>query len=268
MPNSTRFAARRRGLLGLAHLDKFAGGPRSAMQDFLLFLSKKDVFYHEHDFMATAIDTTFWTTNALTGATAFATPGTQALGGTVQGATGTNGTESNRNVNMYGNRIFTGDAYCGMEVRLKVGAAASNIEWGVGFLDTITTITTPVVLCPNTDTPSFATGVGDAAVVYMDTGQTLTTAALNTLGSTPYAAANTPIGTFAPTAATYFTVRIQLDGDTVYCAVEDANGSYTEVTKVNGIEGGTLVRPIIDVSGPTATTKTWDIDRWALWGMR
>ena len=270
MSNSVRFAARRRNVLGIKHLDAFAGGPRSAMQDFLIFLARKDVIYHEHDFLANALDTTYWTTNTGTGGTAMASPGTKGLGGTIAGATGTDGTAGNRVVNMYGDLVWKGDNYCGMEVRLQVGAAATNIEWGLGFIDTHSTLTTPVVLVGDIDDASgLATSMADAALMYQDTAQTLTTTALVTVGSTPYTAASTTVTpVFAPTAAVYFTVRLQLDGDNAYLAVEDANGSYCETSKVGAIEGGTLVRPFFMISGPTNTTKTWTIDRFALWQMR
>lgn len=264
-----RFAGRRRGLLGKDHLNKFAGGPRSAMNDFLIFLARRDVYYMEHEFDANAIDTTFWTTNAGTGATAFAAPATKGLHGTIAGATGTNGTAGNRVVNIYGDPIFKGDNYCGMQIQLQVDAV-TNIEWGVGFIDTHGTITTPVVLVGDIDdASSLASGMGDAALVYQDTAQTLTTTALVTLGSTPYSAASNALGTFAPTAATYFNVRVQLDGDNVYAAIANQDGSsYFEVSKNSGIEGGTLVRPFLVISGPTSSTRNWTIDRWALWGER
>lgn len=263
-------AAKRRNVLGYKHLEHIGNGPQSAMADFLKFLAKRDVVFEFDDFAYATLDATFWVTNALTGGTAFAVPGTPLTGGAITGATGTDGTAGNRVVNLYGSRIYQGDKNCGMEARLKVGAAASNIEWGVGFIDTHTTITTPVVLAADIDNsaPLDAAGLGDAAVVYQDSVQTLTTAALCTLGSTPYTSQKVAIGTFAPTAATYFTARVQLNGDNVYAAVEDANGGYTEANIALGIEGGTLVRPFLVISGPTNTTKTWDVDYIARWEER
>lgn len=249
---------------GFKHLGKFTS-MRNPLGQYLAFRAWRDVVFDFDDFTHDTIDTNFWTTNAGTGATAFAIPGTPGLGGTIVGATGTNGTEGNRCVNLYGAPVYKGDKNCGMEIRWHVGAAVSNIEYAAGFIDTHDTITTPVPLFGDIDTPTLASGIGDAALVGADTAETLTTAALVTKGSTPYTAAKTAIGTFAPTATEYFTVRIQLIGDDVYVTLEDANASYVTASKTSGIEGGTLLRPMLAISGPTATTKTWTIDYIARW---
>lgn len=266
---STRFAAHTRGLMGLAHLDKFAGGPRSAMGDFLLFLAKRDVYYKEYDFDESTMVAASWVSNALTGGTAFAY--NAGLGGRIQGATGTDATAGNRVINLYHPLVVTGNAYGGVTFRLQVGAAVTNIEWGAGLIDTHTTLTTPVVLVGDVDTAaSLASGMGDAALVYQDTAETLTTTALVCLGSS---AVNTgssdALGTFAPTATTYFDVTVQLDGNNVYARVVNQDGSgLAEVSKSSGINGATALRPFFVASGPTTTTKTWTIDRVAVWCMR
>jgi hypothetical protein len=252
------------GIASLRSLQRANVNPHGPLGQYLKTLAWRDVVFEKDDFAYATIDATFWVTNAGTGATAFAVPGTPLLGGAVTGATGTNGTESNRCVNLYGSPIYAGDKNCGVEFRLKVGAASSNVEWACGFIDTHTTITTPIPLFGDIDTPTLGSGIGDAALVGQDTAETLTTAALVTLGSTPYSAAKTAIGTFAPTATTYFTVRIQLIGDDAYVFVNDS-GTLITAKKTSAIEGGTLVRPIIAISGPTATTKTWDIDYIARW---
>lgn len=265
---STRYAARRRDLQGLGHLDRFAGGPKSAMGDLLLFLARRDVFYSEHDFNESTMVAASWTTNALTGGTAFAY--NAGLGGRIVGATGADATASNRVVNLYGPLSMTGNAYAGLTARLQVGAAVTNIEWGVGLIDTHTTLTTPVVLVADIDTPTFAGGLGDAAVIYQDTAETLTTAALVTLGSSAVnTGATDPLGTFAPTATTYFNLTVQLDGNNVYANVANTDGSgFVEVSRSSGINGATALRPFVVISAPAGTTKTWTIDRIAYWAMR
>jgi hypothetical protein len=59
-----------------------------------------------------------------------------------------------------------------------------------------------------------------------------------------------------------------LNGDNVFAAVDTAGASPVETNISSGIEGGTLVRPMLAISGPTATTKTWDIDLIAFWQER
>jgi hypothetical protein len=270
---STRYAGRRKGLLGIEHLDRMAGaigGPRGPLSDFRLFRAKRDVYYVEEDFDASTMVAARWVSNALTGGTAFAY--NAGLGGRVQGATGADATAGNRVVNLYGPQVVTGNAYGGMTARLQVGAAATNIEWGVGLIDAHTTLTTPVVLVGDVDTPgSFASGMGDAALVYQDTAETLTTAALVALGSSPVSntGSKAALGTFAPTAATYFHVTVQLDGNNLYARVANADGSgAVEASLAAGINGATLLRPFVVASAPTALTKTWTIDRVAVWAMR
>jgi hypothetical protein len=267
---STRFAGRRRGLLGLTHLDKVGGGPRSALSDFLIFLARRDVYYKEYDFDESTMVAASWVSNALTGGTAFAY--NAGLGGRIQGATGADATASNRVVNLYGPQVVTGNAYGGIAFRLQVGAAVTNIEWGAGLIDAHTTLTTPVVLVGDIDGPSsFAAGMGDAALVYQDTAETLTTSALVALGSSPVSntGSKANLGTFAPTATTYFDVTVQLDGNTAYARVANAdNSSVYEATLAAAINGATLLRPFFVASAPTALTKTWTIDRVAVWAMR
>jgi hypothetical protein len=266
MPASGKSAGTRPGGGGFRHMERFAGGPRGAMSEFLYPYAWRDVVFKREDFDQKAIDTGYWTTNAGTGATAFAV-GSPWLNGVVNGATGTDATAGNRVVNLYGPPIYKGDNFCGLAFRLQVSAVTS-IEWGVGFIDTHTTITTPVVGVPDIDTPTFAAGMGDAALIYQDTAETLATAALVCLGS---GALNTgskdALGTYAPTAATYFQGRIQLggDGNTVTASVSEGNGPETTVTRPSGMEGGTLVRPFVVISGVTATSRTWTLDYLHVW---
>jgi len=252
-------------LLSLRHLERFSGGPRGEMTEFLYPYATADVVHTFDDFNGDTIVTDFWTTNAGTGATAFAIPSTPLLGGAISGATGTNGTASNRVVNLYGPPIYKGDNNVGMEIRFKIDAV-TYIEFAAGFIDTHSTITTPVVLIQDIDTPSFASGVGDAALVGIDTAETLTTLALCGVGSGGLVSAwKEDIGTVTPTAATYGRIRLQLSGNNVMARYWEGNAPGTIVTKTTGIEGGTLIRPIIAISGPSTSSRTYDIDYWRIW---
>lgn len=269
MPVSTTTMGLRDGLGSYRHLDRLGHGPLSPLQHFLARFAPADVYYRHDDFdMKTLNVTDFWTANGGTGATAFATPGTLADGGTAEGATGTNGTEANRAANLYGPRVFSGDKNCGMDIRLKISAITS-IEFGVGFIDTHDTITTPLILSPDVDTPSFASGMGDAALVYIDTAETLATLAMITLGSGALnTGAKDAIGTVTPTAATYLRIVIQCATNTVTAWVKEGNGPRTMVSRTSAMEGGTLVRPMITISGVSATSRTYTIDYWDLWQER
>jgi hypothetical protein len=269
MPMNLATVAASKSLGGLRHLDRFAGGPRSAMQEFLALRAFRDVQFHLWDFQNDTLNLDDWTTNAGTGATAFAIPGTLGHLGTVEGATGTNGTAGNRVVNLYGPPIYKGDAKCGAMIRFKV-SAITEIEWGFGFIDTHDTITTAVVLVGDIDdASSLAAGMGDAALIYQDTAQTLTTTSLICLGSSALNAGSfNPIGTFAPTADTYVTAMVQLDTNTATASLANGDGPVSTASKASGIEGGTLVRPFFVISGVSATSRTYTIDYIATWQSR
>lgn len=267
MPVSGKTAGVRENFQGLRHLDRTGHGPTSALSEFLYPWARKDVVYFEDDFLGDTFNADFWTTNAGTGATAFAVPATNVEDGAITGATGTDATAGNRVVNLYGPPIYKGDRFCGMSARLQISAVTS-IEFGIGFIDTHTTITTPVVLVSDVDTPAFAAGLGDAALVYLDTAETLATAALVTLGSGALnAGAKDALGTYTPTAATYFNVTVQMggDGNTVTATVQEGNSPRIAVTRASGMEGGTLVRPILVISGVSATSRTYTVDLVRVW---
>jgi len=267
MTFSTKYVGRGlRHMMGRRHLARFTG-PRDPLGQFLTMYAWRDVVAnHANDphFLGDTLETNFWTTNAGTGATAFAVPATPGLGGTITGATGTDGTAGNRVVNLYGAPVWKGDNNCGMEVRLKVSAVTS-IEFALGFIDTHDTITTAVPLFGDIDTPTLAAGIGDAALVGMDTAETLATLALAGVGSGGLAAAHkTAIGTLAPTADTFMTIRLQLIGNDAFVSIDDG-GTQTTASKTTCIEGGTLVRPILAISGVTNTSRTYTLDYWYVW---
>jgi hypothetical protein len=267
MPASGRSVGNREYAFGLRHLERFAGGPRGAMAEFLYPYAFRDVSFKLWDFQHDTLDLNDWTTNTGTGGTAFALPGTLGANGTIAGATGTDATAGNRVVNLYGPPIYQGDKNAGLMVRLRI-SAVTDIEWGLGFIDTHTTITTPVVLVGDVDdASSLAAGMGDAALIYQDTAQTLVTPALIGLGSGALNAGSTDaIGAFAPTAATDFIATVQLDGNTATATLQQAAGGQRAVaSKAAAIEGGTLVRPFLVISGPTATSRTYTIDFIAAW---
>jgi|GEM_PF-3311871 len=268
MPSySDKFAAERywRTVKGLEQVPE-SSGPRSLSRAMMMQLAPASFFRFHDDFVK--LDTGIWTTNAGTGATAFAATA-DAQSGIIAAASGTNGTEANRMVNLYTvGRKWSGDLYAGMEVLLKV-SAITDIQFVVGFIDTHDTLTTPVAVVPDIDTPTFASGLGDAAVVAMDTGETLKTMALCTIGSGGLAgatAAKVDLGTFAPTADTYFRIRIQLIQNRVEAKVwTEPYGAPVFEADAVGIEGGTAVRPIIQIAGLSQTSRTWTIDEIELW---
>ena len=226
-----------------------------------------DTVYLFEDFLEDAINLDMWDVSQKdANATAYVISGTPGLGGTIAGVAGTTDGEG---VSIVGPAIWKGDNKCGMEVRMQL-SYITNMQMEIGFADTATNFKDPLVT--DIDVVTVANGGGDVACIAVDTAQTLKTAALVTLGSTPYTAAKSNLGTFKPAADTYFTARVQLIGDDVYGAIYNANNGLVVETSVKavaagagGIEGGTLVRPYILVSRVSTTSITPTIDYIRVW---
>lgn len=259
-----------RNISGLKHLDRIAGAAaaQAPLGRFLYPYAWRDVVFFKDDFTDDTLSTFAWTANQNTpsgGGATFAIPAAGSSGGIATCITGTDATAANRMFNLYGHLAYKGDNNCGMEVRFKVSSAAA-IEFSMGFIDTQTSITAPSALVTDIDTPAFAAGMGDAALVHLDTAETLATMALACLGSGSLnTGSKDAIGTLLPTAATYMTVRVQIATNDVVATIDDGTTNFTTVTKLSGIEGGTLVRPIIFLNGTSTTSKTLDVDYVVAW---
>lgn len=210
------------------------------------------------DFNEDTINLDRWALVHDTNATDFAIAA--GAGGTIQGTAGNTNDEG---IGIYGINNWYGDLNCGMEVRIKFDQI-TNGQFEIGFADTATNFKDPIV--SDIDTPTVGNGAGDFATIVRDTGETLKTAALVTKGSTPYAAAKSNLGTFAPTAATYFTARVQLIGDNVFAAIfNNAGGLVTSTSAVSAIEGGTAVRPYVNVNRIATADVVATIDYIKVW---
>lgn len=210
------------------------------------------------DFNEDTINLDRWALVHDTNATDFAIAA--GAGGTIQG---TAGNTNNEGIGIYGINNWYGDLNCGMEVRMKFDQI-TNGQFEVGFADAATNFKDPIV--SDIDAPTVGNGAGDLAAIVRDTGETLKTAGLVTLGSTPYAAAKSNLGTYAPTANTYFTARVQLIGNNVFAAIFNANGGLVVSTSVaNKIEGGTALRPYVNVTRIATADVVATIDYIKVW---
>lgn len=220
--------------------------------------------YLFEDFNDDTINLDKWTLTKDTNATNYAA--TAGAGGTIVGTAGnTNG----EGIGIYGINNWYGDKNCGMEVRIKFNQI-TNGSFEIGFADTATDFKDPIVT--DVDVVTASNGAGDFAMIKRDTAQTLTTSALVTLGSTPYTVTKSNLGTFAPTAATYFVARVQIVGDTVLGAIFDANGGLTVATSIKatpsgagGIEGGVALRPFVNVTRTATADVIATIDYIRVW---
>lgn len=223
------------------------------------------VVYVEDDFTDDTISSTRWNLAADGTATTFAW--SSGLGGRVAGATGT--TDNGYHA-INGDVIWKGDNNCGMEIRWQVDVV-TNFTFELGFTDALSDETLPAVT--DVDTPATGNGATDVAVIHMDTDQTLTTCAFvsESTGSA-YAAQKVNIGTFAPTAATWYKMRVQLNGDTAFCKIWDDTVPSRPTLVANGeqsltlaLEGGTLVRPHFIVGTRSTADKATIIDLIRVW---
>jgi hypothetical protein len=139
-----------------------------------------------------------------------------------------------------------------------------NVEWACGFIDTHTTITTPIPLFGDVDTPT-ATGDRRRRAVRSRTPPKRSPRPRSSRSARPTTTPTTLTGFTTPTAATYYTVRIQLIGDAAYCWV---NGVLRASHTGSKVEGGNLLRPWVYVRTRDTTDHLTDIDYVELWANR
>lgn len=240
------------------------GTPRGVMA--ALFPRMLDsVVYVEDDFLVDTISSTQWNLAADGTATTFAWSAAQ--GGTIQGSTGT--TDNGYHA-INGDVIWSGDKNAGAAIRFKMDVV-TGFSFEFGFTDALTDETLPAVT--DVDTPATGNGATDVAVIHLDTDQTLTTAALvGESTGTAYAAQKVNLGTFTPTAATYYTAVVQLNGDNAYCAIFNSDDAQNPILQANTnksltslLEGGTLVRPHFLIGTRNTTAKVTDVDWIKVW---
>ena len=242
------------------HIEDFAN-PNSSMGEFLAQLAIQDYVFEKWDFLNDTINLDDWTTGETGTGTPFAIPATPLVGGAITGVTGTT---SGNCETIYGPPVYAGDYGCIFLVRCKVDVV-STLSMEVGWIDSLTNLALTAV--SDIDTPAKATGLGDGAVLHIDTSQTLTTMAFFTEGSTAsmVESALTLSPVFTPTAATYHTYVVGIIGDVAFATVDgnfrgcDGKGA----TIATRVEGGVLVRPWVAVRTRTTAAKTMDIDLMA-----
>jgi len=246
----------------LGHLERASRG--SPAREFYAQLAWQDVVWQLDDFTGDTINLDPWAVGETGAGTQFAIPSTHLVGGAITGVTGT--TTGNCET-LRGARVWSGDYGCFMEVRCKVDVV-TTLSMEIGFIDSASDLTLPAV--SDVDTPAFAGGTSDAAVLHIDTSQTLTTMAFVTDGSTANmnATATTLSPVFTPTAATYHTYRVGISGDNAWCYVDGGRHVSHGTLIGSRTEGGTLVRPFIAVRTRTGAAKTLDIDYVLLAGGR
>lgn len=225
----------------------------------------RSIYWRHFDFGDTTIVTSPFTITKDTDAVTWSASATEP-NGAITASTGTTDTEG---ISLHLPAIFKGDLDCTIMARLKFDVITAHTN-ELGFINSTSDKTTPVIT--DIDTPTVGGSAADVAVLSRETGETLDGVyALATKGSTPYTAATTglyrPKSTvsdtvsISPTAATYQTLMVSLNGDNVHAMIFDENETPVGYAyKANGIEGGTGVLPWFAMATKNTTAKVVLLD--------
>lgn len=225
----------------------------------------RSIYFRHFDFGDTTIVTNPFTITKDTDAVTFSASASEP-NGAITASTGTTDTDG---VSLHLPAIFKGDLDCTVIMRLKHDVITNHTN-EVGWADATSDKTTPIIT--DIDTPTVGGSAGDVALISRETGETLNGVyALATKGSTPYTAATTqfyrPKSTVddtvspSPTAATYETLMVTLNGNNVHAMIFDDEEQPTAYAyKANGIEGGTAVFPWYCQATKNTTAKVVLID--------
>lgn len=233
----------------------------------------RDVIFKDLKFTDITFNGAPWTVTKDAGVTTWTA--TAIAGGAIRGTTNTGSTDG---MTMLGPKIYTGALNAGIEVRLKADAI-TLLRLEVGFVNALTDAT--ACACTDVDgTPTFQVASTEAALYTWNPADTITTPRFVTNGAGQTAKAETIVAlgdgaAFSPTAATYFTVRVQLLGSTgsAVCMVfDDANNlkSRTMIDKIagstiGGITTSTTLCPFIAIQNTATTSRVVDINYVRIW---
>ena len=246
------------------------------MQRFVEQMGFRNRFFWFDDFNQddTVLQTNYWTTASTAG-------GDEVAFASQVGTTGTGAAEANTGattgqaVNLIGPAIYKGDKNVGCWWRFKIDDVTA-VEWEVGFVQGVIGSTASAVT--DVDTPTVA--MTDGAVVHCNTGQTLTTPAFVTEGSTANQGIKaTSLSAVTPVNNTYMEVLIQIQGDDAICQFQTAAASAPFIstalhnTRATGntagyIEGGTPIAPWAYISTLGNAARVMTIDAFAIWSDR
>ncbi len=208
-----------------------------------------------------------WAAGNSANGTVFNILATQLASGVAQGVTGAATTDTTA---IWGEDLWLGDQRCGMEMRYKLDDI-DNQNMEVGFTDPLSDEKLVAIADIDAAGPSVENGAADVALIARQTGQTKKTLHFFTDGSTSNMnSTSTALGTRNHTNAIYTQARVQLDGDSAFGFVTDANSAIIEEAAhgallANRIEGGTLVHARFCMEALTTSAITTDIDYVCVW---
>ncbi len=255
--------------LGWRHLNAFAGPTQSNMQRYFYGMST-DTVYMKDDFLGTNFASSGLSagvTAAGAGAVfAIGTGSSTAFGGAITGAL----TTTSVITSLTGANIWTPAKNCGMHIRVSM-QSNTNINFEVGFTSSVSMAISDI------DVPTFGNGATNAALVSMDTSQTLKTMALCVTGSQASGSATSAaIGTLTPTGSvtSWMDIVVQtINQDATHADVvtlinnSPANETFLGGTPAKQINSSAAMMPWIafqEVTTANASLKV-NIDLFEIW---
>lgn len=238
---------------------------RGHKYDFLNKMAHQDTVFFFDDFLGDAINLDHWAVANSGGTSAADFAKAVGRGGWITADTGT---DDNGSLSIVGPLEWYGDAYAGMEIRIKTDVV-TDFEIETGFIDAVPAANAAGV--NDQDTPTMA--ASDGALFSVDTDETLKTVGFFTKGST----ANQDIKrtTLAgipgftngnlPVLATFYTVRIQLEGNSAYCYVNNKLVASHNDDPQGNLEGGVALAPWVYCRTRSTTAVFPTIDYVACW---
>lgn len=237
---------------------------KGPLYEFLDYQTR-DMFTTFDDFGGDTINLDMYAVanGAGSGAASFAI--TVAEDGWIRATTGT-AADDTTTCSLIGPKNYYGDRNCGIEMRVRPITAVTETRIELGFVDVVPGSNKPVV--NSLTTPSVNTSVVDAALFVYDNASSTTTTELVTIGGSITAAKTAITMPTAVTAATAFTVRIQVLANRVTCWIDGARVASHDTGATDYIEGGNAVAPFALIRASNATSKSLDIDYIRTWKER
>lgn len=237
------------------------GGP---LYDFLDFQSVGKVHFFD-DFLGDTINLDNYALANSGGTSAADFAVVAGSGGRIRGDTGT---DDNGSLSLIGPLIWYGDNNAGLEMRVKTDIVTGfNLE--VGFIDAVPAANAGGI--NDEDTPTF--NAADCALFAIDTDETVVTAGFYTEGST----ANQDVkrttlagvpgftsGTL-PVADVFYTVRVQLVGNSAYCWVNGKLVASHDDDAQGNLEGGVALAPWVYCRTRSTTAVFPFVDYIRVW---
>ena len=244
--------------------------PRGPLHEYLAKFAWQDKVLFLDDFLGDAINLDMYAVANSSGTSAADFAHNLQRNGAIQSDTGTTDDGS---VSIIGAINWYGDYNAGIEVRIKTDVV-TDVNLEVGFIDAVPAANAGGVTDEDTPTTAFA----DGALMSVDTDETFKKLGFYTKGSTAgQGVKRTSLGPVPsltgttdalPVADTYFTVAVQLVGNSAYLFVNNKLMASHDDDPQGNLEGGVALAPWIYTRTRSTTAVFTSIDYIAMWADR